>query len=279
MQDLYHKISYDISRNVTHSYSTSFSIAVRCLDKKTRPGIYSIYGFGRLADEIVDTFHDFDKKELLSDFEKGYYKAQQHGISLNPVLHAFQDTVKRYNIPDDLIQAFLKSMKADLVKNGSYSKPEIDDYIYGSAEAVGLMCLCVFVDGDMMSYEELKTPAKKLGSAFQKVNFLRDLRNDIHILDRIYFPGMEANNFTDEVKQIIIRDIESDFSASLTGIKKLPQKVKFPVFTAYTYYLCLLSKIRRTKAEQLLIKRIRVNNLIKMLLLCKAFLMVRLRMV
>jgi 15-cis-phytoene synthase len=195
MTDIYNDLSFNISKIITQTYSTSFSLAVSCLEKGSRKAIYSIYGFVRFADEIVDTFHDFDKETLLADFEYSYYNAVKTGISLNPVLHSFQTTVKRYNIPDELIQAFLRSMKSDLVKKGSYSKSEIDEYIYGSAEAVGLMCLCVFLNGDQEKYNELRLPAMKLGSAFQKVNFLRDLRNDVHNLDRSYFPEFEIKSF------------------------------------------------------------------------------------
>jgi phytoene/squalene synthetase len=178
---LYNDVSFKISKIVTRSYSTSFSIAVSFLNSENRNAIYSIYGFVRLADEIVDTFHDFDKRRLLSEFETDYYKAFKEGLSINPILHSFQTTVKKYDIPDHLVQAFLTSMKADLVKNGSYNNDDLDRYIYGSAEAVGLMCLCVFVNGDRNLYKELEYPAMKLGSAFQKVNFLRDLKNDIFL--------------------------------------------------------------------------------------------------
>ena len=249
MLQLYNDVSFRISRIVTRSYSTSFSIAVSFLNSEERNAIYSIYGFVRFADEIVDTFHDFDKTGLLTGFEDNYYKAFQNGMSLNPVLHSFQATVKKYSIPDELIQSFLKSMKADLVKNGSYSKPEIDEYIYGSAEAVGLMCLCVFVKGNRNLYDELQYPAMKLGSAFQKVNFLRDLKNDIYDLNRIYFPELDINTFNQKIKNRIIEDIEADFTASLSGIKKLPKNAKLPVLIAYYYYLHLLNKIRDTKPE------------------------------
>ena len=187
MIDLYHDVTFTISKIVTRRYSTSFSIAVSFLNPEARKSIYSIYAFVRFADEIVDTFHEYDKTKLLSDFENDYYKALQEGISLNPVLQSFQLTVKKYSIPDQLVQAFLKSMKVDLVKLGSYNKSEINEYIHGSAEVVGLMCLCVFVRGDKSLYEELKLPAMKLGAAFQKVNFLRDLKSDTQELGRNYF--------------------------------------------------------------------------------------------
>jgi phytoene/squalene synthetase len=271
MIDLYDEVSFRINKVITRSYSTSFSIAVSFLNSETRNAIYSIYGFVRLADEIVDTFHDFNKEKLLSDLENDYYKAYSEGISLNPVLHSFQSTVKKYNIEDELIQAFLRSMKADLDKRGSYSKQEIDAYIYGSAEVVGLMCLSVFVKGDKKLYEELHDPAMKLGSAFQKVNFLRDLKIDIQDLDRSYFPDIQINSFNQETKDMIIKDIEADFTASLAGIKRLPRNAKFPVVIAYYYYSALLNKIRNTPADKLLSARIRVDNVRKLVLLNKAY--------
>ncbi len=276
---LYNDVSFRISKIITQKYSTSFSIAVSFLHKDTRNAIYSIYGFVRLADEIADTFHDFDKTDLLYEFESSYYKACKDGISLNPVLHSFQRTVKKYNIPDDLIQAFLKSMKADLVKKGSYNKNEIDDYIYGSAEAVGLMCLCIFIDGDKNRYQELKDPAMKLGAGFQKVNFLRDLENDIYNLNRSYFPEIEISTFKNEVRDKIAADIENDFSAALAGIRELPKNAKLPVFIAYTYYLKLLKKIKHTPAEKLVKTRIRVPDVQKMMLLVKAVFIVKMRMI
>ena len=279
MIQLYNDISYKISKIVTHTYSTSFSIAVSCLDREARKAIYSIYGFVRFADEIVDTFHDYDKNGLLSDFENAYYKAYKSGISLNPVLHSFQRPVKIYKIEDELIQAFLKSMRADLVKKGTYDKSEINEYIYGSAEAVGLMCLSVFVKSDKKLYDELKYPAMKLGSAFQKVNFLRDLKIDINDLDRSYFPGLNINTFGEDEKGRIIRDIEADFFAALPGIKKLPENAKLPVLIAYYYYLSLLNKIRYTEAEELVRNRIRVHNFKKLVLLSKAYVAVKMRFV
>ena len=276
---MYNDVSFRISKIVTQSYSTSFSIAVSFLNQENRDAIYSIYGFVRFADEIVDTFYDFEKERLLSEFEDAYYRALKDGISLNPVLHSFQITVKKYEIPDELIQSFLSSMKVDLVKKGSYTKPEIDQYIYGSAEAVGLMCLCVFAKGDKELYEELKYPAMKLGSAFQKVNFLRDLKNDINDLDRNYFPDLEISNFNQETKNRIIKDIDSDFKASLAGIKKLPGNAKLPVLIAYYYYQCLLKKISNTKAEKLITTRISVHGFSKFVLFNKAYLAVKLRLI
>jgi phytoene/squalene synthetase len=272
MIKLFNDVSFNISKIVTRSYSTSFSMAVGFLNSETQNAIYSIYAFVRLADEIVDTFHEFDKSKLLNDFEGDYYKSYREGISLNPVLHAFQHTVKKYGIPDNLIQAFLKSMQVDLVKQGSYNKTEIKEYIHGSAEAVGLMCLCVFVKGDRMLFEELKYPAIKLGSAFQKVNFLRDLKSDTQELGRNYFPELESISLNKDVKELIIKDIEAEFSAALQGIKKLPRDAKIPVLIAYYYYLSLLNKIRRTPFGELVKKRIRITNFKKYLLLNKAYL-------
>jgi 15-cis-phytoene synthase len=275
MIELYNNVSFSISKLVTRKYSTSFSIAVSYLKPEIRNAIYSIYGFVRLADEIVDTFHDYDKKRLLSEFEEAYYIAHKEGISLNPVLHSFQITVKKYNIDDNLIQAFLKSMKSDLLKNGSYSKPEFDEYIYGSAEAVGLMCLCVFVRRDMSLYKKLQYPAKKLGSAFQKVNFLRDLNTDLTELKRNYFTELDPKTFNHEAKDIIIKDIEADFKDSLQGIRRLPKDAKLPVLIAYYYYLNLLHKIRNTPIEKLIKTRIRVHDLKKFILLNKAYIAVK----
>lgn len=276
MVELYKNVSYKISKIVTRSYSTSFSIAVGFLNSEKQRAIYSIYAFVRLADEVVDSFHEYDKKTLLNDFENDYYKSYHEGISLNPVLHSFQHTVKKYDIPDQLIQAFLESMKVDLVKQGSYNKSEIKEYIHGSAEAVGLMCLYVFVKGDKTLFEELKYPAMKLGSAFQKVNFLRDLNTDMHVLGRIYFPELDGITFDQDTKELIIRDIEADFSASLQGIKRLPKDSKMPVLIAYYYYLSLLHKIRRIPFGELVKKRIRIPNFRKYLLLNKAYLAVKL---
>ncbi|MBN1789647.1 MAG: phytoene/squalene synthase family protein [Bacteroidales bacterium] len=275
MIELYNEVSYNISKIITRSYSTSFSIAVGFLNPESRIAIFSIYAFVRLADEIVDTFHEYNKEELLNDFENDYYKSYHEGLSLNPVLHSFQHTVKKYGIPVQLIQAFLKSMKADLFKHGSYNKSEIKEYIHGSAEAVGLMCLYVFVRGDKALFEELKNPAMKLGSAFQKVNFLRDLKTDMQELGRNYFPELDGVSFSQDTKELIIRDIEADFTASLPGIRRLPKDAKIPVLIAYYYYLSLLHKIHRTPFDQLVNRRIRIPNFRKYLLLIKAYLVAK----
>ncbi len=270
MLELYRIVSFAASKLVTTTYSTSFSRAVSFLDREIRNAIYSIYGFVRLADEIVDTFHDYDKHSLLERFERNFYEALNEGISLNPVLNSFQITVKKYNIDDDLIQAFLKSMKLDLSRLEHKSKDESDEYIYGSAEVVGLMCLKVFTDRNESLYRELKEPARKLGSAFQKVNFLRDLRNDTQDLKRQYFHTLSHNNFNEVTKAEIITDIENDFNSSVTGMRKLPMNSRFGVMIAFYYYRALLKKIKRVPAERLLEKRIRVSDTGKVFLLLKA---------
>jgi len=277
--NLYDHVSYETSKLVTKTYSTSFSIAVSFLDPKVRKAIYSIYGFVRYADEIVDSFDQFDKDALLEKFEADYYEAYQSGISLNPILHSFQMIVRLYQIPDELIQAFLKSMKADLYKTRYESKSEIDDYIYGSADVVGLMCLKVFTDGNDALYTSLKLPAKRLGSAFQKVNFLRDLKSDIEFLDRQYFPEMGDGIFDDNVKDAIIQNIEIDFQAARKGISKLPDDAKLAVLIAYFYYKRLLNKIRHTPSSKLLATRIRISGTRKMVLLGKALAVYHLKMI
>lgn len=279
MLELYNHISYNTSRLITHSYSTSFSRAVSFLDRETRDAIYSIYGFVRLADEIVDTFHDFDKNTLLTEFERDFYEALNQKISLNPVLNAFQITVRKYNIDDHLIQGFLKSMKIDLYKRDHKSKDETDEYIYGSAEVVGLMCLKIFVHGDENLYRELEIPAKRLGAAFQKVNFLRDLKNDLDELNRKYFHNMESENFDETTKNEIITDIENDFTSSLEGLRKLPGNSRLGVTIAFLYYRRLLKIIRKTPAEKLLEKRVRVPDPVKFILLLKAYVLNKLNIV
>ena len=271
MADLYTEISFETSKLVTRSYSTSFSRAVSFLDHDVRDAIYSIYGFVRLADEIVDTFHDFNKQHLLEKFEEDLTNSEKNGISLNPVLNSFILTVKKYNIDDGLIKAFLKSMKVDLFKSNHISKEETDEYIYGSAEVVGLMCLKVFVNGKEELYKELQIPAKKLGAAFQKINFLRDIKNDTELLNRKYFHDLVNKKFDDSLKNSLVKDIESDFKASLHGLKKLPQNSRLGVLIAYFYYKNLLKRISKTPAEKLLTSRIRVPDLKKMILLGKAY--------
>ena len=270
MDQMYDKVSFEISRLITREYSTSFSSAVGLLPGDLRKAIFSIYGFVRLADEIVDTFHDFDKPVLLEKFEKDYDEAVASGISLNPVLHAFQLTVKKYRIGDDLIRAFLKSMKSDLVKQEYLTDGELKEYIYGSADVVGLMCLRVFTRGDDRQFEELVAPAMRLGSAFQKVNFLRDLKSDTHQLGRSYFPQYDAATFSETVKKELVADIETDFEAALEGIRKLPGDAGPAVMVAFTYYRALTRKISRTPASVLINQRIRVPDGLKFLLLLRA---------
>ncbi len=270
--------AYRIAMLVTRDYSTSFSTASSLFDRETREAISSIYGFVRLADEIVDTFHSHDKELLLDRFEADYYHALEQGVSLNPVLHAFQKTVGRYGISDRHVRAFLKSMRADLSKKAYDTPGEIHGYIYGSADVVGLMCLRVFCRGDETLYRDLEAPAMKLGSAFQKVNFLRDLKNDMEVLDRTYFPGMDKHSFDEGQKKRIVSDIEADFAEARRGIARLPRNSRMAVLLAYYYYRKLLKKIRRTPASRILRTRIRVPDPVKVLLLLKAFLAVRLRL-
>lgn len=278
MLEIYNDISFRTSKLVTRLYSTSFSRAVSFLSRDARDAIYSIYGFVRLADEIVDTFHDFDKQYLLDKFEKEFTDSKRLGISLNPVLNSFIITVKKYDIDDDLIKAFLKSMKMDLFKTDHNSREETDEYIYGSAEVVGLMCLKIFVNGDGNLYKELLIPAKKLGAAFQKVNFLRDIKNDTELLKRKYFHDLVENKFDESLKKKFIEDIEADFIDSVAGIKKLPESSKLGVLIAYFYYNKLLKIIKKTPAEKLLTTRVRVPDFTKLILLIKAWLVNKLKL-
>lgn len=271
MEKFYDNLSFRISTLITRAYSTSFSVAVSFLDKDIREAVYSVYGFVRFADEIVDSFHNFDKQKLLEKFEADYYEAVASGISLNPVLHSFQKTVRKYNIPDKLVQAFLKSMKYDLYQKDYTTRDSMEDYIYGSAEVVGLMCLMIFLEGDELRYAMLEEPARKLGSAFQKVNFLRDLHADTHNLGRRYFPEITGGKFNEEIKNIIIKDIQEDFIAAYTGIKVLPHNARLGVLIAYLYYLKLLKKISVTPAGELINRRIRVPDHIKFFLMLKAY--------
>lgn len=272
MADLYTDISFKTSRIVTRAYSTSFSKAVSFLDPDIRDAVYALYGFVRLADEIVDTFHDFDKKYLLDEFEKEFDDSLRMGISLNPVLNSFVITVNKYKIDDELIRAFLKSMEMDLFKTNHNSREETDEYIYGSAEVVGLMCLKIFVKGNVELYKELLIPAKKLGAAFQKVNFLRDIKNDTELLNRKYFHDLVENRFDESLKLKLTQEIESDFKESVPGIRRLPGNSKLGVLIAYFYYRKLLNIIKRTPAETLLETRVRVPDFTKMILLLKAWL-------
>lgn len=279
MKQLFDEVSFKCSKLVTKNYSTSFSLAVYMLSPSIRDAIYSIYGFVRFADEIVDSFHGYDKEILINDFEKEYYKAYDAGISLNPILNSFQQTVKQYNISDDLIQAFMKSMKLDLVKSDYQTQDEYEDYIYGSADVVGLMCLKVFVAGKEQKYEALKSEAMRLGSAFQKVNFLRDLKEDNLVLNRNYFPGVDLKSFDEKAKTAIIKEIEEDFSVAYQGIVKLPIEAKFGVYTAFVYYKKLLKKLKKTPCHEIGNARIRVSNYTKAGLLAQSFVTYKLRLV
>ena len=279
MKSIFDKISYECSKNVTRAYSTSFSSAVKMLSPRIRQDIYNIYGFVRFADEIVDTFHEYDKEQLFNLFEEDLTNALRDKISLNPVLNSFQHTAIKYNIPQELIDAFMNSMRQDLVKKDYTTLSEYNEYIYGSADVVGLMCLKVFVNNDDKRYEELKGPAMRLGSAFQKVNFLRDLKADTEELERNYFPSLNLNEMTDEVKRQIIEEIEADLAEGYKGILKLPVEAKFGVYTAYAYYRKLLKKLKNTPPLEIKNKRIRVPNYQKLGLLAQCYLNYRLNFI
>lgn len=272
MKVLFDKISFDCSRNVTRTYSTSFSAAVKMLAPSIRQDIYNIYGFVRFADEIVDSFHDYDKEQLFALFENDLDNALRDDISLNPVLNAFQHTAKRYGITRNLIDAFMASMKLDLVKKDYRTFEEYNEYIYGSADVVGLMCLKVFTGNDTARYDALTKPAMRLGSAFQKINFLRDLKADTEDLERNYFPLLNLNEMTDETKKQIISEIEADLAEGYKGILQLPAEAKFGVYTAYVYYKRLLKKLKNTPPLKIRSTRIRVADYEKLGLLAKCYL-------
>ena len=271
MKELFDITSYKTSKLVTKTYSTSFSLATKMLSVKIRQHIYNIYGFVRLADEIVDSFHDYKKEELFKKFEEDLNHALEHKISLNPVLNSFQETFHKFDIDRSLVEAFMNSMRMDLYKNKYKTREEYIAYIYGSADVVGLMCLKVFVNGDEKKYYELMQMAMALGSAFQKVNFLRDLKADHDELNRTYFPDTDLNNLDETSKQQIINDIEEDFAEGLKGIKRLPIEAKFGVFMAYRYYRQLLKKLKRTPALEIKNSRIRVPNYKKVELLTRSY--------
>lgn len=272
MRQLYDQVSRETSVSITKTYSTSFSSAVKMLGLSIRQDIYNIYGFVRLADEIVDTFHEHNKEEMLNKLEADTWTALEQGISINPVLNSFQETVNKYHIDKELIYAFLKSMRLDLHKTDYHTQEEYEEYIYGSADVVGLMCLKVFLKGDARRYEELKEPAMRLGSAFQKVNFLRDLKDDVEGLNRSYFPGVDVKALTPDGKQAIIREIEEDFKAAYPGVLALPIEARFGVYTAYRYYQALLKKLKATPHNKIMKQRIRVQDHIKLSLLAKSYL-------
>jgi phytoene synthase len=269
MMNLFHEVSQDCSRITTEKYSTSFSSAIRLLHKDLRTPICNIYGFVRFADEIVDTFHGYDKALLFEEFKKATYDAIERGISLNPILHSFQMTVNQYKIDHALIDAFLYSMELDLGKH-TYDRAGYETYIYGSAEVVGLMCLYIFCDGNQAQYDALKPAAKSLGSAFQKVNFLRDVKADFEGLDRMYFPDCDFANFTQADKLAIEQDIQKDFDEAYAGILNLPIKARFGVYVAYKYYLSLFKKIQRLEPAHILESRIRIPDYGKAFILAKA---------
>ena len=259
MKALFDSVSIRASRMITKAYSTSFSLGILGLDKKYHDPIYAIYGFVRFADEIVDSFEGYPQKELLERFWKDTYLALDEKISLNPVLNSFQQVVNTFEIDRDLIETFLKSMEMDLYKN-DYDEEGYKAYILGSAEVVGLMCLKVFVDGSEERYQTLKKPAMQLGSAFQKINFLRDLHADYKKLGRTYFPGVDLNTFNETVKTEIEADIDIDFRAGYEGIKQLPKGARFGVYIAYVYYYSLFKKIKKTHCDIILSQRVRISN-------------------
>ncbi|MBT5402006.1 MAG: phytoene/squalene synthase family protein [Crocinitomicaceae bacterium] len=265
MKAIFDDISKKSSKIVTNAYSTSFSLGIRFLDKELRNSIYAIYGFVRFADEIVDSFHDFKREDLLTRFRKDAFIAIEDGISLNPILNSFQLTVNKYGIPFGLIETFLDSMAMDISQKG-HDQESYEKYILGSAEVVGLMCLKVFVNGDNQKYESLKPSAMKLGAAFQKINFLRDLNADFNGLGRVYFPNINVNRFSEQTKNRIEKEIESDFHEGYMGIKQLPKSSRFGVYVAYVYYARLLKKIKKTPANCVLEKRIRIPNERKLVL-------------
>lgn len=269
MMHLFNEVGHLCSKITTEKYSTSFASSIRLLHKDLRTPIYNIYGFVRFADEIVDTFHDYNQKILLEQFKVQTYEAIEQGISLNPILHSFQYTVNKYGISTHFIDAFFKSMEQDLYKL-EYDKQTYNEYIYGSAEVVGLMCLYVFCEGDRPLYDSLKSYAQSLGAAFQKVNFLRDLRADTQTLERMYFPGCNFLLFTEHEKQQIESDILKDFQHAYKGIVQLPIKARFGVYVAYKYYMSLFNKIRKVKAKRILEERIRIPNYSKAMILAKA---------
>ncbi len=277
MLDLYNTTCQECSRLITRRYSTSFSAGIKAFDPSIRAPIYAIYGFVRFADEIVDTFHDFPQASLFYKFKEDTWHAIEERISLNPVLNAFQEVVHTYKIERELITAFLDSMEMDLSQQ-AYSREGYEEYIYGSAEVVGLMCLHVFCNGDPEQYSKLKGPARRLGAAFQKINFLRDLKSDFEERGRVYFPGVDFAMFTAEDKEKIEQDILSDFQEGYKGILLLPETARFGVYLAYVYYFSLFKKIKQTPCHMVQEKRIRVNSLEKMILLFQSSVRMKLNM-
>lgn len=279
MKAIFDDVSRSCSQIVTNSYSTSFSVATKMLAPSIRQDIYNIYGFVRFADEIVDTFHNYDKEKLFNDFETDLHKAVANRISLNPILNSFQETVHKYGIQEELYYSFMDSMRLDLHKSEYLSIEEYKQYIYGSADVVGLMCLKVFVKGNKDRYEELKDSAMSLGSAFQKVNFLRDLKADYEDLSRSYFPNVDLSQLNELNKKQIIQEIEEDFHKGLKGIAHLPVEAKFGVYTAYRYYKKLLQKLKKVPSLKIREKRIRLPNFEKAGLLAKSYISYRLNLI
>ncbi len=268
--DLYLKNAIKCSKTTTNNYSTSFSLGIRLLNKKYRNQVYAIYGFVRFADEIVDNFYNFNRQELFKNFKKDTYEAMNKKISSNPILHSFQYIVNEYGIEKELVDSFLTSMEMDLHKY-DYNESQYKKYITGSAEVVGLMCLKVFYTDNEKEYENLKFYAQKLGEAFQKVNFLRDIRDDFKMRGRVYFPGIDFDNFTTRDKKSIESEILEDFNNSIEGIRNLKKEVRLGIYLAYNYFMTLFRKIEKTKAENLIQKRFRINNFRKTLLLIKCY--------
>ena len=279
MKSIFDKVSEDSSKIVIKRYSTSFYFSSSLLSKSIRQDIFNIYGFVRLADEIVDTFHEFPKKELLNEFEEELWRSIENKISLNPILNSFQNTVNRYSIPKDLIRSFLDSMKMDLEKKEYNSIEEYKKYIYGSADVVGLMCLKVFVKGSDTLYSDLSYYAISLGSAFQKVNFLRDLKDDSNVLKRVYFPNVNMDDFNEESKKEIINEIELDFKNAIKGIARLPKNSRFAVYIAYRYYNKLLKKLKRTSSKNIVKKRVRIHNFQKFTVIARSYVKYQLNLI
>ena len=275
---IFNQLAAKCSASVTEAYSTSFYSSVSMLDPSIQPAIHNIYGFVRFADEIVDTFHNQNQEDLFKRFEDDLNDALERRFSMNPILHSFQITVFEYNINRELIDAFMYSMRLDLSKKEYTSEEDYKKYIYGSADVVGLMCLKVFVDGDEAQYQKLKPSAMSLGSAFQKVNFLRDIKNDIEVLERSYFPNVDFENLTPEAKDAIVKEIEEDFEEAYKGIIQLPSTARFGVYTAFKYYSQLLRKLKRTPSSHILETRIRVQDHVKWALLVKSYVNVKLNL-
>ena len=279
MKAIFDKVSEDCSEIVIKEYSTSFYKATQLLSKSIRNDIFNIYGFVRFADEIVDTFHKYPKKELLDQFEKELWLSIENKISLNPILNSFQHTVNKYSIDINLIKSFIKSMRMDLDIKRYRNRKDYKDYIYGSADVIGLMCLKVFVSGSTKEYNELKPYAISLGSAFQKVNFLRDLKSDSEILNRVYFPNIDMKSFDENSKENIINEIEEDFEHALKGIVKLPKKARFGVYIAYRYYYKLLKKMKTTPFLHIKKSRVRIDNFQKFIVLTRSYVKYQLNLI